>query len=107
MEHMEARRMTPADLNAKLSAPIRALVLLILLGASMASAGPREDFLKLIDRPRVELAPKIDSSTSADGLTESHFSFAADSEQRVPGIVVKSDRASGKSPVVIVLHGTG
>jgi dienelactone hydrolase len=67
----------------------------------------RAEFLKLIDRPRAPLAPEAQESGSTDGLTQTHFTFAADAEQRVPGILVKQTKSSGRRPVVVALHGTG
>ncbi len=71
----------------------------------------RADFLKLIDRPRVPLAPEVKELPGNNLLTEFHFSIAADAEQRVPGLLVKRrespDENSSRRPVVIALHGTG
>jgi dienelactone hydrolase len=67
----------------------------------------RAEFLKLIDRPRAPLAPEAQELGSADGLAQTHFTFAADAEQRVPGILVKQTKSSGRRPVVVALHGTG
>ncbi len=89
-----------------------------LLAALLASGSPlfatdtRADFLKLIDRPRMLLAPEVKSAaTSADGIQQLDFTYAADADNRVPGILLKSsDWASGgnaRRPVVICLHGTG
>jgi Acetyl xylan esterase (AXE1) len=74
--------------------------------------GPREDFLKLIDRPRIQPAPEITDLGESGRLERFHFTFAADSSQRVPGILLraKSDRsgsATERRPVVICLHATG
>src|SRR5207302_1013504 len=72
-----------------------------------ARGDTRGDFLKLIDRPRVELAPRVTQLEPHESLAEFHFDFAADAEQRVPGILVKPAQASGRLPVVVALHGTG
>ena len=74
---------------------------------SMSAADSRADFLKLIDRPRVALAPEIQATPSADGLAHFAFSYAADATNRVPGLLLKSPSAAGRRPAVIVLHGTG
>ena len=74
--------------------------------ASGSTSG-RESFLKLIDRPRVPLAAEERQLGEQEGLAQSHFTFAADAEQRVPGIFVKQSKLTGRRPVVIVLHGTG
>lgn len=74
------------------------------MASSLSAADPRPAFLKLIDRPKVPLAPK--SEPGPDGVTK--FSFASDATNRVPGLLVQpAAPASGKLPVVIVLHGTG
>ena len=64
-------------------------------------------FLKIIDRARVPLAPKLTEVGGIDGGKQFHFSFSSDSENRVPGILIEPADAAGKHPVVIVLHGTG
>jgi len=77
------------------------------LAAGCASFGPRSDFSHLIRHPRVPLSPQIGETSTNSGSIESHFSFAADAQDRVPGILLKSETAAGRRPVVIVLHGTG
>src|SRR5215510_2664875 len=67
----------------------------------------RAEFLKLIDRPRAPLAPEAQELGETDGLAQTHFTFAADAEQRVPGILVKQTNSAGRRPVVVALHGTG
>jgi dienelactone hydrolase len=71
------------------------------------SAIRRAAFLELIDRPRAPLAPEVKEMGEADGLAQTHFTFAADAEQRVPGILVKQAKSAGRRPVVVALHGTG
>ena len=80
------------------------IALIVALLAAIASAGEntREQFLKLIDRPRVAL----DAQISADGTT---FSYMSEAGQRVPGVLVKpatQPSAASHRPVVIALHGT-
>lgn len=72
-----------------------------------AGQNPRERFLKLIDRPSVPLNPRVEPSSTMDGFTETAFSFDSEMGQRVPGLLVAAVNAKGKSPVVVVLHGTG
>src|SRR5262249_49837570 len=64
-------------------------------------------FLKMIDRPRVPLAPAVSQLPDVDGLEQFHFTYAADSSNRVPGILIKQKSRTGKQAVVIALHGTG
>lgn len=85
--------------------------LLALLGASAvhAATDTRAAFLKLLDRPRVPLAPQVTGSTDRGDYFEIAFSFSADAQNRVPGILIKSknSRYGTKHPCVINLHGTG
>lgn len=86
--------------------------LIWLIGSSaVICGGPREDFLKLIDRPRVPLAVEIINLRRAGSLERFRFTFATDGTQRVPGILIKPASAVSASverrPVVICLHGTG
>jgi dienelactone hydrolase len=67
----------------------------------------RAQFLRLIDRSRAPLAPEAQELGVTDGLAQTHFTFAADAEQRVPGILVKQAKSAGRRPVVVALHGTG
>src|SRR5262245_22395002 len=67
----------------------------------------RATFLKLIDRPRAQLAPEAQELGVTDGLAQTRFTYAADAEQRAPGILVKQAKSVGRRPVVIALHGTG
>jgi dienelactone hydrolase len=96
----------------------RILALIWFLGAAgtLLLGGPREDFLKLIDRPRVPLAPEVTNLGATDALERFHFTFAADASQRVPGILIEpksspksslASRVTERRPVVICLHGTG
>jgi dienelactone hydrolase len=71
------------------------------------TATRRAAFLKLIDRPRVPLAPKETDLAKIDHFSVIGFTFAADAEQRVPGILVRQDKFTGRHPVIISLHGTG
>jgi hypothetical protein len=40
------------------------------------------DFLHLIDRPRVALAPQAEKMSGTNGISEFHFSYAADAADR-------------------------
>lgn len=71
-----------------------------------APASTRTAFLRMLDRPRVPLAPEVKALPSVEGLTYEHFTVAAEKEQRVPGILLKQG-GSARKPVVVVLHGTG
>lgn len=84
-----------------------AIAALCCLAAGCAHLEPRADFLRIIERPRVALAPQVEALPGANGLAAFHFSFSADSSNRVTGILMKSAGAQGRRPVVIALHGTG
>src|SRR6185437_10715055 len=57
--------------------------------AICAELDTRADFLKVIDRPRVPLAPEVKAATANDKVLEYRFTFATEENQRVPGILVK------------------
>lgn len=84
------------------------IVLLVACGAH-AATDTRAAFLKLLDRPRVPVAPQVTSSTDHGDFFEIAFNYAADAQNRVPAILIKSksSRYGTKHPVVINLHGTG
>lgn len=89
--------------------PFLETVLLPFNSLAQTAAKPqssRAAFLQLLDRPRVPLAPEINALPSIANLTHEHFTFAAEQNERVPGILLKQT-ASGRRPVVVVLHGTG
>jgi dienelactone hydrolase len=89
---------------------LQLLVTVVLCGLASGCAhtsNTRADFLKLIDRPRVALAPQVEKMSGTNGISEFHFSFAADATDRVPGILMKPANSPGHLPVVIALHGTG
>jgi dienelactone hydrolase len=67
----------------------------------------RAAFLKLIERPRVPLAPESRPRVDAGIYRAERFSFASEPGERVPGIFLKAARAADRRPVVILLHGTG
>ncbi|MEO6245783.1 MAG: acetylxylan esterase, partial [Opitutaceae bacterium] len=85
--------------------PLAVFALLSL--CAVRAADSREAFLKLIDRPRVALAANASPPTAKDGLTEIAFNFATETDQRVPGMLIKASTSSGRRPVVVSLHGTG
>ena len=69
--------------------------------------GTRARFLKLIDRPPVPLQATEQPAAGATNLKEVAFAFDSETGQRVPGLLVAPANATGRLPVVIVLHGTG
>jgi dienelactone hydrolase len=72
----------------------------------------RAAFHKLLDRPAVPLDVKMEETKTENGLTTEHLSFASEKHadgtmERVPVLVVRPEKATGKLPAVIALHGTG
>src|SRR5690242_13901300 len=97
--------------------PFQSMLLIAATACALAAApaakvpaaprDPRAEFLKLIDRPVVPLAPQIQPVARADGITEFKFSYTTEKDQVVPGILLKQANATpGKHPVVVALHGT-
>ena len=84
--------------------PLAALLLWV---TGCAHVQPRADFLRVIGHPRVALAPQVEELPATNGLVQFHFTFSADAQNRVPGILFKSAGSQGRRPVVIALHGTG
>jgi dienelactone hydrolase len=83
------------------------LAFLFSISIFAAEPNPRADFLKLIERPRVPLAAQVEEISDTNGMAQFHFSFATETNQRVPGILLKPEHFKGQRPVVIALHGTG
>lgn len=90
--------------------------LCLLAGSAARAEAPataeqtRQAFLKIIDRPKVDLAPEQKEQRRKDGLVQFHFSYASEVGQRVPGILLMNETFltdKNRHPVVIVLHGTG
>lgn len=68
----------------------------------------RDQFLKVLDRPRVPLAPTPPRVTTDSAYTYELLSYSTERDETVPTLVVKRGGAtSGRRPVVVVLHGTG
>jgi len=68
----------------------------------------RQSFRKLLERPRVPLAAQTTPQIVSNGMIREEFSFAAETNERVPGLLVKpATQVEGRRPVVIALHGTG
>src|SRR5256885_13260366 len=71
------------------------------------AAATRSRFLEISGRRRIPQDPQLRPVGTARRLTATHFTFAADAEERVPGIVIRREKSAGRRPAVIVLHGTG
>ncbi|HYG76842.1 MAG TPA: acetylxylan esterase [Planctomycetota bacterium] len=66
----------------------------------------RAAFLKIVDRPRVPLAPELSEQPAEGDYAVTRFTYASDADSRVPGILLKKSGGAEKRPVVIVCHGT-
>ena len=71
----------------------------------------RAAFLKLIDRPRVPLAPETRTRPDGSRYRAEHFTFSSEGGERVAGILMTPastiDAPARPRAAVIVLHGTG
>jgi dienelactone hydrolase len=76
----------------------------------VSSQETRDALLKMIDRPKVDLAAEVDTTIDVGDLKQMHFTYASEARVRVPGLVLAKPEilSDGKRhPVVIVMHGTG
>src|SRR5262245_14259196 len=100
----------------------RLLPIIVLLGACPTGHGddksypPPKDvkaaFLKLLDRSRVPLEAELVSKEARDGIIIENLRFTSEKKldgslERVPVYLARPEKANGKLPAVIVLHGTG
>ncbi len=83
------------------------LIATLSLSAQSSPADKRAAFLKIVEAPRVDPRPEVQRRAApAPGLIEEHFAISVESSQRVIGLLVKREDATGRQPVVIQLHGT-
>lgn len=83
-------------------------------GETPSAAATRASFLKMLDRPKVPADAQSEGATldPATGLLVERLTFASEKKaggaiERVPVLIVKSQKLNGKAPAVIALHGTG
>lgn len=94
-------------MQARLTRFFLSIVLLQATALSLADGtDKRSAFLRVIDRPKVALAPESKTLSNSNSLEHVHFTYAADAEQRVPGLLWKKP-GNSRRPAVIVMHGTG
>jgi len=67
----------------------------------------RADFLKVVDRPRVPPAPSPAKLRAENGYRQELLSFASESDQRVPLLILRKGEPRDRQAIAIVLHGTG
>jgi dienelactone hydrolase len=98
-------------MHLKAPLPLFCLVLFLSLGATVSRAADpaetRAAFLKLIDRPLVPLNAEVRNLGESNGVKDAYFTYATEAGQRVPGLWYQLANATGRRPVVILLHGTG
>jgi predicted esterase len=75
--------------------------------SALDAESTRSRFHKIIDRPRVPLDPQLRTGGTSQGLTATHFTFASEANERVPGVIMRPEKAGARRPAVILLHGTG
>src|SRR5262249_23663947 len=110
-----ARRTGPPAMTRLLPLFALALTPVLRLGDAAPKYPPPEQvkaaFLKLLDRPKVDLDGKL-QRTSADADFEILAGdFASEKKpggqiERVPVLIVKPAKLQGRAPTVICLHGT-
>jgi dienelactone hydrolase len=93
------------------------LALLFALGLSQdpgtkPPAEVRSAFLKMLDRPKVDLDPQSIDTKTDGGLVTEHLTIASEKHrsgevERVPILLVRPEKPEGRVPAVIILHGTG
>ncbi len=84
-----------------------AAVWLFLMGTEQAAAQTRADFLQVISRPRVPLAPSPARVSVENGYDQELLSFASENGERVPLLILRKQGQRGRQAIVIALHGTG
>jgi dienelactone hydrolase len=89
-----------------LSAPL----VLTAQGRAEAPAYPepakvRADLARLLERPKVPLDPSFTTIENGPLIVEKG-TFASEAGKRVPALLARSARASGRLPVILVLHST-
>jgi dienelactone hydrolase len=75
--------------------------------AAIDAASIRADFLHVIKRPAVPLAPSPVRVIVENGYTQERVSFLSERDQPVPLLVVRKGERRNRQPVIIALHGTG
>jgi dienelactone hydrolase len=95
------------NLRLSLICVLTAAAMCALPSTPLAQTDPRATFLKLIERKRVPLSAQVRVRPDGGRYNAEHFTFASEAGERVTGILMAPASATGRRPVVIVLHGTG
>lgn len=92
---------------------IEVVLALALVSASLAQTSSypapdkvRQELARLLQRPKVPLQPQFIKTTSGDNVVEKG-SFVSEVGKRVPTLMIRDGRSSGRLPVIVVLHATG
>lgn len=107
------RRLAHPVFSLCLCASVVNLLFAFLAAAQSSPAEVRASFKKLLDRPKVPLDVKVESSKAdGDSMVLERLTFATEKKatgqsERVPTILLRPAKVNGKLPAVIVLHGTG
>jgi predicted esterase len=72
-----------------------------------SDAQRKQDFLKLIRKPVLPLAARVETLPRERDLAVEQFWFSSDATHQIDALAYKPANASGRLPVVILLHGTG
>jgi len=72
-----------------------------------AATSARADFLQVIKRPAVPLAPSAARITVENGYSQERVSFVTERDEHVPLLILKKGQRRDRQPVIIALHGTG
>src|SRR5436190_1617887 len=78
--------------------------------APKTAVDSRAEFLKLIDRPRVDANAEVQPMDAPAGFVQSHVAISTEAGQRMPAIFLRSAgdvKPGTRWPVVLILHGTG
>ena len=75
--------------------------------AQPTARSTRADFLQVISRPRVALAPSPAKLSVEAGYSQELLSFVTEPSENVPLMILKKGERRGRQAVIIALHGTG
>jgi len=89
--------------------PTLVCISFVLSMLAVCRADTKADFLKLIEKPRAaSLAPQVEQLPADEGFVQYHFSFNAEPNERITGILVRPAATTpAKRAAVVMLHGTG
>ena len=104
---MSVRLRYPLSVSAALAAALMLAQIQPTQAAEPSDAQRKQDFLKLIQRPVVPLAARVQALPREGDLAVEQFWFSSDATHQIDAVAYKPANASGRLPVAILLHGTG